>query len=267
MKIIRPNRRLFIAGGLALAAPAILRAQVPMTGAGLPKPGGGGGGLGLQTSCTGFWEFKTTSWTDSTGNGTSLTGTGAPAVSTGPGTNSAVLFDGSSSLSAASNSFILNGSNSFSVQAWANLPGPTSSEIVFNKDNNSFGQREWGIGNRFTSSNFWDVAFFNTSTTNFAATATTLFATGWHQIVITFNSSSGLMLIYVDGAVAGSGTTISGPMNSTASAPLNVGFFGSAIANTAKIALCGFWQGRVLSAGDITLLYNSGSGLSFAAML
>lgn len=47
-KLILPTRRKLITGAVAfsLCAPAILRAQVPMTGAGVGAPGGGGGGGG-----------------------------------------------------------------------------------------------------------------------------------------------------------------------------------------------------------------------------
>jgi hypothetical protein len=81
MKIIRPNRRLFIAGGLSLAAPAILRAQVPITGAGLPKPAAAGGGEATVL-------IDTIGGAISSGNGViSFTIGGGATISVGGGPN------------------------------------------------------------------------------------------------------------------------------------------------------------------------------------
>lgn len=75
--------------------------------------------------------------------------------------------------------------------------------------------------------------------------------------------------LYLDGASSGSGATLTGTMQSTSSATLNFGRVGtntpSAI-NPLLLDQCGFWKGRVLSASDVTALYNSGNGLSWAAM-
>lgn len=73
--------------------------------------------------------------------------------------------------------------------------------------------------------------------------------------------------MYVDGSASGSGATLTGTLNSSSAAPLNIGRVPAAIIPVAcTIDQCGFWKGRILSAGDVTLLYNSGAGLSWAAM-
>ena len=269
-KLILPRRKLLLGAASLLAAPAILRAtQMPLTGAGSTAPPAASG-LGLQTNCTGFWEFKTLSWLDSTGNGTTLTAGGTPTVTTGPGTNSAVAVgNGTDYLTATSNTFILNGGSSFSIQCWVNIAAPPGSPLLFNKWNGSFGADEWGWGTVFSGSNVWQFITSDTSTSLYTANSASSIATGsWIQLVGTYNSSGGAMVTYVNGSANGTGGTNTGTMQSTASAPLNVGRVpGNIIAGAVSVALCGFWKGRILSAGNVSSLYNSGSGLSWAAML
>lgn len=227
------------------------------------------GGLGLQTNLTGFWSFEDTSWTDDTGNGTTLTGTGTPTTTTGRVGNAVDLDGSTDALSASSNSNILNGGSSFSVQAWVKMTaGVPNEERIFNKDNNAFGQREWGLGSRFVASNVWSFKTYNTSTTGFNCDSTVTCTTGaWVHIVGTFDSSGGALKIYINGADATSGSpALTGTMQSTASAPLEVGCLKTAFMAAGQVDQCGFWKGRVLSASDVTALYNSGNGLSYAAM-
>jgi hypothetical protein len=85
---------------------------------------------------------------------------------------------------------------------------------------------------------------------------------------MTFNSSGNGITLYVDGSSVGTGT-LTGTLQSSAGASLNFGGTGGAspvATNPLLVDQAGFWKGRVLSAGDVTALYNSGSGLSWAAM-
>lgn len=230
-------------------------------------------GLGLQTNCTAFWEFENTSWLDATGNGTTLTGSGSPTSVAGKVGNAVSVTATGQYLTASSNANILNGGSSFSAQCWINSGGSAVTEgTIFNKDNNAFGQREWAFGVRFTTANVWSFLVSNTSTSLFRADAAASGAglvagSTWVHLLATFNSSTGAVVLYVNGSASGSGATLTGTMNSSASAPLNVGRNPSATINAASlIDQCGFWKGRVLSAGDVTALYNSGNGLSWAAM-
>jgi hypothetical protein len=259
------------AGLVAARAMPAAAGSFALTGQDATLTYSGGGSLGLQTNLTAFWSFEDTSWTDDTGNGSTLTGTGSPASSsTAPAkVGNYLSLNGSSYLSAGSNTNLVTGSGSFSVQCWVYTPAPPGAGGFMNKDNNVFGQKEWSLGTRFTSANKWDFTVYNTSTTQFPATSTTTVATStWTHLVGTFNSSTGAVLIYVNGSVDGSGATLTGTVQSTASAPFNIGRLagGTGIANGHRIDQCGFWKGRVLSASDVTALYNSGNGLSYAAM-
>lgn len=230
----------------------------------------GGGSLGLQTNCTGFWEFENTSWTDATGNGTTLTGVGSPTSVSGKVGNAASLGNSANALTASDNTNINSGGASFSVAVWVN-GSPGSNFRIFNKDNNNFGNREWGLGVTFSGTSRWNFSCFNTGTTQFqaiAASGSGDFSSGWHHLVGTYNSSTKALVLYLDGAASGSGATLTGTLNSSASAPLNFGMDVGTIsaANPLLVDQAGFWKGRILSSGDVTALYNGGSGLSWAAM-
>lgn len=230
-----------------------------------------GGTLGLQTNLTAFWSLENTSWTDDTGNGTTLTGHGTPTVTTGvAGGNGLGTLDGTTQyLSAASNTNVSNGGGSFSVQAWVKTTAAPGGEVVFNKDNNAFGQREWGLGSRFTSSNVWSFTLSNTSTSFFNADSAVTVVTGsFVHLVGTFNSSTGAITIYVNGTASGAGATLTGTVQSSASAPISIGSLaGATFMPAGVIDQVGFWKGRVLSSSDVTALYNSGAGLTYAAMV
>lgn len=227
-----------------------------------------GGSLGLQTSCNGFWSFENTSWTDDSAVGTTLTASGSPSTTTGKVGNGASLNGSTQGFSATSNASLVSGGGSFSIQAWVNISGTVGERLLFNKSNDAFGQYEWGLGTRFTSANVWSFVCSNTSTSHFRAEDTVGISTGtWVHLVGTFDSSTGAMILYKNGSAVGSGATLTGTLNSSASAPLGVGKHTTTnLPASGTIDQYGFWKGRVLSASDVTALYNGGAGLSYAAM-
>ena len=224
-------------------------------------------GLGLQTSCTGFWEMESTSWTDATGNGTTLTGTGSPTTTTGKVGNGASLVASTSYLQASHNTNIAAGGGSFSAQIWVSVSSVPGENNVFSKTLNTFGNHEWAFGARFTSANVWTFSCSNTSTSFFRADDTVGLSTGTlTHLVGTYDSGTKGLTLYKNGSSVGT-ATLTGTLNSSASAPLNFGYSGSAISNiNSTVDQAGFWKNRVLSASDVTALYNSGNGLSWAAM-
>lgn len=225
-------------------------------------------GLGLQTSLGAFWSLENTSWTDDTGNGTTLTGNGTPpGTGTGRVGNGVSLNGSTDYLSAVSNTNIAHGGASFSLQAWVNLTA--GFQGVMAKTNNAFGDRDWSFGSRFTgSANNWSWSVYNVASSEFICDSTVAQGTGWHHLVGTYNSSSGALKLYVDSVDATSGTpTVTSSANSSSAAPFNIGrFLDNSVFATGVIDQVGFWKSRVLSAGDVTALYNTGSGLSYAAM-
>lgn len=228
------------------------------------------GGLGLQTNLTGFWSFENTSWTDDTGNGTTLTATGSPtSSSTAPTIVGNYLgLPGSAYLSAANNTNINAGGGSFSIQAWVYVNAGSVTDGYFNKGTSGFGNQEWGLGSRFTSANVFSFSVFDSSSNGTRAEDTVATTTStWVHLVATFDSGTKGMVLYKNGSSVGTATA-SAALNSTTNA-INVGqggFGGAGLASGYRIDQCGFWKGRILSASDVTALYNSGSGLSYAAM-
>lgn len=226
-------------------------------------------GLGLQTSLTGFWSLENTSWTDDTASGTTLTGTASPSVAAAKVGNGVSLNGSTQLLSAADNTNVNAGGGSFSAQVWVNLSSATAVNFIFSKSANSFGNLEWGFGTRFTSANVWTFRCTNTSTTHFQADDTVGIATGsFVHLVGTYDSGTKILTLYKNGSSVGT-NTLTGTLNSSASAPINVGGESgtSPIQVSSAMDQCGFWKGRILSAGDVTALYNSGNGLSYAAMV
>jgi hypothetical protein len=225
----------------------------------------GGGGLGLQTSLNGFWSLENTSWTDDTASATTLTGTASPTTATGIVGNGVSLNGSTQFLSASSNANIVSSGGSISVQCWVNIPsaGTFVGARLFSKANAAFAQDEWGFGNTGN----WTFTVWNTSSSSSTASSSVAASSGWHHLVGTFDSGTGVGVLYVDGSVSGSGLTLGGTLNSSSSAPINIGRIpGSILSAAATIDQCAFWKGRVLSAGDVTALYNSGAGLTYAAM-
>lgn len=226
-------------------------------------------GLGLQTNLAACWEFENTSWLDTTGNGTTLTATGSPTSSNAstPKVGNYAAFDGGSYLSAANNSNINTGGGSFSVACWVYLPSAPGEDFIINKGADSFAQREWGLGTTFASGNKWAFQVYAATGASFSAVGATNISTNtWTLVTGTYDSVSKAAKIYLNDALDGTGT-LSGTLASTTNA-LRIGanMAPAAIVNGARIDQCALWKGRVLTLGDVGLNYNSGIGLTYAAM-
>lgn len=235
-----------------------------------PKIITGGGSLGLQTNLTGFWSFENTSWTDDTASATTLTATGSPtSVSTAPAlVGNYLTVAGSDYLSAASNTNVSAGGGSFSVQIWVYTSTSTTEAGAVGKGASGFGNQEWGIGMRFTSANVWSFNVTDSSSTPTRAEDTVAFTSNaWTHLVGTYDSGTKGLTLYKNGSSVGTATATN-PMQSTSNNFIVAkgGYGGTGAASGFRFDQCGFWKGRILSAGDVTLLYNSGSGLSYAAM-
>jgi hypothetical protein len=224
-------------------------------------------GLGLRTSLTAFWSLESNaSWTDDTGNGTTLTGNGTPPNTTTGKVGNGVSLNGSSDyLSAANNTNIAHGGGAFSMQAWVNASVIATGSIL-SKSNNAFNQRDWYVQLRFNgSANVFSWRMWNTGSTTFDCDSAQTNSAGWHHIVMTYDGA-GAMKIYVDNNTPGT-QTLSSTANSSTGA-LNIGRNADDGVSflTGTIDQVGYWKGRVLSAADVSALYNGGAGLSYAAM-
>lgn len=229
-------------------------------------------GLGLQTSLTGFWSMENTSWLDDTASATTLTATGSPtSSSTAPAmVGNYLALPGSAYLSAVNNTNINTGGGSFSVQAWVYTPAaPGNDDAYVSKGASGFLNGEWGLGTIFTSANVFTFGVTNagSSSRQNANDSVGITNNTWTHLVGTYNNTSKDAILYKNGSQVGT-VTMSNTLNTTTN-DFSIGrngVAGSGLASGNRIDQVGFWKGRVLSSGDATLLYNSGAGLTYAAM-
>lgn len=228
---------------------------------------GGSGGLGLQTNLVAFWEFQTTSWLDSTANANNLTGNNSPTTVTGVVGNAIGLVAASSqSASITNNASLQVGAGSFSVQTWVKSTGACGELCFAAKAGGGFGNQEWGLGTVFTSGNFFACSFFENGTTEHDLASSVAFdSTVPHHIVMTWNSATKVLTCYVDTVATTATYTLNG-VNSTSQVTIGGGTVLGVAFTNGFVDQTGIWAGRVLSVSDVSLLYNSGAGLSYAAM-
>jgi hypothetical protein len=224
-----------------------------------------GGSLGLQTDLGSFFSLDNT-LADATGNVTDLTNNNTVTFVTPPGAGLAAVtncanFVGSSSqyLSHADATGINTAGISFSLQVW--VYATTTASNLSSKDGGGFGSREYTLRCPFSGGS---VPFRAETNNGGAITSANLAGSTWRHVVFTYNASTNAMVLYVDGASAATGSSSAdGAGTSTLYIGADStpgGFY------TGNLALYGTWRNRVLSAGDVTALYNSGNGLSYAAM-
>lgn len=269
MSLLKPSRRLFLARA-ALAAPAlitcpkVLEAGWQSRDTNYNQNIAASGSLGLQTSLGSFWSLDNT-LNDATGNVTALTNNNTVTFVSPPGGGLAAVTNCANFVSASSQYLShvdATGINvagiDFSISFW--FYATTNNKYFFSKSTGAFGSRECEALQVFGSAFTIRFSVNNGTQLNSANTS----GSAWHNCVITWNNTSKAQIVYIDGASSGSGT---GSANPTGTSQLNIGadaapanFFGG------NIALFGIWRSRILSAGDVTLLYNGGAGLSYAAM-
>lgn len=269
------DRRKFLKAASGLFVPALPALILPAKAQGPILPGPGlpvaPAGLGLQANLGSFFSLDNT-LNDATGNVTALTNNNSVTFVTSPAPPSAVTRSAnfvnasSQSLSHADATGLNVAGIDFSIQIWVYCTANT--RFALSKNSGSFGNREYSIEYSFGSgaSNPY-IMRLNSSgafgtTGNFSNNA-------WHHVVYTFNNTSKAYVFYVDGASAVSGTAGGVSLAGTSDFYIGANTNGGAPGTfwDGNICLVGTWRNRILTAGDVTLLYNSGNGLSYAAML
>jgi hypothetical protein len=150
--------------------------------------------------------------------------------------------------------------NTGSVSCWVYMPTlPVLDGVIFEKGDMS--DQLYGYGMYYSSGRLVFETANNTSHTNYMAnTGVTLQAGQWYHVVCTWNGTS--VVTYLNGTET---------LSATESTPVTFNNYDFALGknlhtNTAGFAgtidEVGVW-GRVLSAGEVTALYNSGAGVSY----
>jgi hypothetical protein len=221
--------------------------------------------MALRDNLVSWWELNETSGTrvDSHG-GNDLTDNNTVGSATGIQGNAAD-FENANNESLSNSSptgFTLTNSADMSWSFWIK----TESDVT-----NACLSSRWDAGNkgwlfRLNSSGFVECFLGDAGTTRSAGAGTTdVSDTNWHNVIITWNSSDDILRLYIDGNTTPELT--SGALTiSQSTTTFEIGdneTVGSAVTFDGLIDETGIWT-KVLSSSEITDLYNSGSGLSYA---
>lgn len=218
--------------------------------------------MALSDSLVGYFAGEDA--TDSTSN-TTLTNNNSVTFTAGRVANASTFASASSqSLSAADNASLSMGDIDFTIACWAllNTSAATTQGLV-SKWNDPASDREWFLG-AFSSRFQFGVSNNGTAETFIAANALGAPSTGtWYFIVAWHDSVANTISICVnDGTVNSTAYTVGGR---DGTATFRIG----AYRNTAfgflngQVDEAGIWK-RVLSAAEITDLYNGGAGRNYA---
>ena len=218
----------------------------------------------LLTDLTAYWSLEETtgSAVDSSENGWNGTLSGTISQGTGGKLGKCYNFEADSSGyvnfgSTLGGSF---GTADLSVSCWVNVESQVGNKGIIGTWN---GENCWYL---YTSSGTI-TATLNWGSSNFTTTSNSAVSTGaWHHIVFTADRD-GYTHLYIDGTAQSSSVDISAGSGSNlhTTNELNIGVWGdryTAVAFDGKIDEVGIWS-RVLTADEVSDLYNTGLGLAY----
>lgn len=154
----------------------------------------------------------------------------------------------------------LNTSTSWCQWIWLTGAGGGNSGRIMSKDGLASGRREIRYDDVTPTLDF-DVAW---STTNGVWTIVAPSTAAWHHLCITYNGSATTNdpIIYLDNTTP-TVTEVSTPVGTlqTGTGAYVIGNRSDNIRNlNGRVAELAIWQGTILTAGNVTSLYNSGAG-------
>jgi hypothetical protein len=217
----------------------------------------GGAASPLLTDLVAYWKLDDLTWSDSVGSN-DLANNGSVVVGTPKLGAGSAQFDGSNFLSLASNPHVqIDGD--FTLTCWvypAVLDG--SRQMIVSKDTNA--SREY-----FLQINTSDNFSFVIGNSGLVTDSTVLAINTWYHLVADYRASDKrIRLILNDGTPV---TTTGSSAATVGTAEFQLGAreflgFEDPISNGSRIDEVGIWK-RLLTSGEISDLYNSGSGLSY----
>src|SRR5690349_3715530 len=161
--------------------------------------------MSLADQWISFWELEEASGTrvdQVTATGNDLTDNNTVTQGTGIVGNCAQFTRANSeSLSHASNAS-LQFTGSWSITAWF-LKDSEPSDMTIVGKNNGAGARDFEMGLSYAGGNILTVDVWVSGVRVFIDTAATITATGvWHHVVVSFDSATHIMSLYLDNAAA-----------------------------------------------------------------
>lgn len=215
--------------------------------------GGGGGGSGLLTSLSSYWKLDEASGNRADSQGSNiLTETGTVTATSGA-LNNAVSFAGAGRVSVADTANLSVGDEDWSCSFWMRPSALGGLQAPVGKGTEWLVYLSAGGSVIFQTAGGSDLATAG-GTANDGVTI---------HVVITFNASTNNKIVYINGSSSASGA---GTPSTDGAAAFSIGALGDgSLPYSGWVDETGFWKGRELSAGDVTLLYNSGTPLAFTS--
>jgi len=217
--------------------------------------------MALVTNLVAFWELDNVN--DAHGANT-LTNTG-PASFVAANVGNGVDITGASTyLSIADNAALSTGDIDFTIQLWAKFDNLTATRGVLGKCDNL------GIGGDLeyviytTDTGFARLRLYNGSSFVTLETTSPLSTATWYHIIGYYNAATNTAGLIVNDGTPVTGSYSPGPWDTGNSLYIGTDF-PSVNPFDGIIDQVGIWK-RVLSAAEITQLYNGGNGLSYAAI-
>jgi hypothetical protein len=220
--------------------------------------------VALTDSLISYWKLDEASGdrADSHGANT-LTDNNTVGSTTGK-INSAADFASASSeyLSHVDNSDLSTGDIDFTIAAWVYLADLSTFRIIVSKDDEASGSREYFL--EFNGSTFAFNLFKATDSQITATWSSTPSATTWYYVVGWHDAAANEMYIQVNNGTP-DGIATGGSLQASGNAQFMIGareYSGFPSYWNGRIDEVGFWK-RVLTSGERTDLYNSGSGFAY----
>lgn len=222
----------------------------------------------LTTNLTAFWNFDETTGnaSDATGNGNTLTNNNTALFSTGLINNAVYLTRSLSQSLSNPTPSTFSPPTDFTWNVWLYLTDLPSSggeyDIVTEWSSNASDRSFlWGFYNSAGTQRMEFVT--NDGSSNGSLDIAYTAATGaWHMYTIEYVASTKVATFYVDTSLNSTSGTLKS-LNPTPVAAFFVGGQANGGSNfNGRIDATGFW-GRLLTAPELTTLYNSGAGCQY----
>lgn len=219
----------------------------------------------LNTSLIAYWKLGEASGTrvdsETTGTAQNLTDNNTVNQTNGIIGNAAWFINGNNEyLSKTDSADLSTGDIDYTVAGWVYFDTLTNRRNIFSKWSNAAGNREWYlfysvVANRFQyqiSSNGTDSVALSATAFGAPSTAT------WYLVAVCHDSVNNLMGISINGGAWETQSYANGSIDGTASFVIGWNSADTQY-NDGRVDEVGFWK-KVLSASEISELYNSGAG-------